>query len=160
MAILYSACVLSDPCKIKRPFGNIGTSRAISGNDASCVWALNTGQGSLQSSSCWQGKRYRPNYCSARVENAFWMPLWQICLIKAKNQTQTLQEGEIKMIDNLWPGDFLCHCGKLKQSSGIPGDGLFSLSCFPAASLLLGDQLLHHFGFFWRNAFFLLRYHW
>lgn len=47
MTILHFTYVLSDPCKIKGPFGNIGTSRPISGNDASCVWALNTGQGSL-----------------------------------------------------------------------------------------------------------------
>lgn len=76
------------------------------------------------------------------------MLLWQICLIKDKNQTQTLYEAEIKMIGNLWPGDFLCHCGKLKQSLGVPGDGLFLLSVFPGALVLLWDQLyfLHHFG--------------
>lgn len=52
------------------------------------------------------------------------------------------------MIGNLWPGDFLCHCGKLKQSLGVPGDDLFLLSVFYVASMLLWDQLysLHHFG--------------
>lgn len=76
------------------------------------------------------------------------MPLWQICLIKDKNQTQTLYEAEIKMIGNLWPGDFLYHCGKLKQSLGVPGDGLFLSSVFPVALVLLWDQLyfLRHFG--------------
>lgn len=61
------------------------------------------------------------------------------------------------MIGNLWPGDFLCHCGKLKQSLEVPGDNLFLLSFFPAASVLLWDQLyfLHHFGFLSRNALLL-----
>lgn len=45
--MLRFTSVLSEPCKIKEPFGNIGTSRPISENDASCVQALNTGQGSL-----------------------------------------------------------------------------------------------------------------
>lgn len=63
------------------------------------------------------------------------------------------------MIGNLWPGDFLCHCGKLKQSLGVPGDSLFLLSFFPAALMLLWDQLyfLHHLGSMSRNAFLLRR---
>lgn len=63
------------------------------------------------------------------------------------------------MIGNLWPGDFLCHCGKLKQSLGVPGDNLFLLSFFPAALMLLWDQLyfLHHLGSVSRNAFLLGR---
>lgn len=62
------------------------------------------------------------------------------------------------MIGNLWPGDFLCHCGKLKQSLGVSGDNLFLLSFFPTAEmLLLWDQLyfLHHFGSLSRNALLL-----
>lgn len=61
------------------------------------------------------------------------------------------------MIGNLWPGDFLCHCGKLKQSLGVPGDNLFLLSVFPAAQMLLWDELyfLHHSGSLSRNALLL-----